>query len=110
MDERQLCRNYIQLIDSMPQPVPWIVIAVGTDILVVDAREEATTMIMEAVAERFGEILATESIPSRRRDAGSLLGCLIRIDSGDVDDMAGEVRAAFWLATEPEQGGDKQPF
>lgn len=66
MDAKQLCRNYLQIIDSMPQPVPWIVILVGGCILIVDVRDEAKARIMEAIAQRFGDIVAVAPIPSRQ--------------------------------------------
>lgn len=110
MEAQQLCRNYLTIIDSMPQPVTWTVISVDRHVLVVDARDEATTMIMEAVAERFGEIIAMESIPSQRRNAGPLLGCLIRIGDGDADEIAGRVRAVYWTATVAEQPEGGEPF
>lgn len=106
---KTLCRNYLTIIDSVPQPIPWLAIAVDDCVFIVDARDEATSIIMEAVAGRFGDIVATESIPSHRADAGPLLGCLIHATC-NADEAAGKVRAAYWLATEPDQDGDNQPF
>ena len=57
---QKLCRNYLYVIDAMPQSVPWIVIAVARHFLVADSRDEAATMIMEAITERFGEIIAMD--------------------------------------------------
>lgn len=97
---QSLCRNYLGIVDQTPHSnsMPWMVIHVGGYVLIVDYRDECSTPAMEAVAERFGEIVATDSIPSRK-DAGSLFGCLIQIEGGDIDEIAGMVRDAYATAT-----------
>ncbi|MFG0253657.1 MAG: hypothetical protein ACF787_00945 [Rhodopirellula sp. JB053] len=109
MDATALCRNYLRVFDAIPTEVPWSVVALERQVMVVDARDESTSVIMEAVASRFGEILATESVTSARCDGGPLLGCLLNV-AGNADDAAGRLRAAYWQATEPASNGENQPF
>ncbi|EMI40683.1 hypothetical protein [Rhodopirellula sp. SWK7] len=109
MDVTTLCRNYLRIFDAIPSDIPWGVVALERHVIVADARDESTSMIMEAVASRFGEVIATESLESLRCDGGPLLGCLLTV-SGDADDVAGRLRAAYWQATEPCGNDENQPF
>lgn len=104
-----LCRNYLRLIDAVPSEVAWNVVALHRHVLVADSRDEATTVIMEAIASQFGTIVTTQSLPSRRRNHGPLLGCLLSV-SCDADEIEGRLRAAYWQATEPCGNGGNQPF
>ena len=107
MDTKTLCRSLLNVADSIPSSLPWGVVELADDqhVFLHDGREEASTMIVEGVAGQFGEIMATESIASGLKDKGSLLGCLIRVD-GNADEVAGKLRAAYWMATEP--GSDEE--
>ncbi|MCM2372694.1 hypothetical protein [Aporhodopirellula aestuarii] len=109
MDVTSLCRNYLRIFDAIPSDIPWGVIALERHVMVVDSREESTSVIMEAVASRFGTIIATESIASQRCDSGPLLGCLLHV-AGDADDVEGRLRAAYWQATEPCGDRENPPF
>lgn len=104
MNAKQLCRNYLTIVDQTPrsESLTWLVIHVGGYVLIVDSREECSSSTMEDVAERFGVVADTDSIPSLRDNAGPLLGCLIQIDGGDVDEITEKVRAAYAIATEGE--------
>lgn len=104
-----VCRNYLRLIDAIPSEVEWNVVAIHLHVLVADSREDATSVIMEAVACQFGTVVAVESIPSQRRGRGPLLGCLISVP-GKACDVEGRLRAAYWQATEPCGNGHHQPF
>jgi hypothetical protein len=102
MDDKILCRSLLRVADSIPSSSQWGVVELADDrhVFVHDRREESTSMIMEAVVSRFGNIVAVESIPSARKDHGPLLGCLVNVGSG-ADDAAGQLRAAYWSATTP---------
>ncbi|MEM9587717.1 MAG: hypothetical protein AAGA03_10600 [Planctomycetota bacterium] len=99
MNDEALCRSLLRLADAIPSTVTWHVIDLADcrTLLVVDRRDEATTMIMEAIAGRFGSVIAMESIPSSR-DAGPLLGCLIRVP-GAADEAAERLRGAYAVGT-----------
>lgn len=111
MNSRDLCRSLLALADSIPSGVPWGVTDVSQDglVFVHDARDESTTIIMEAVAGRFGEVVAVESIPSVRIGYGPLLGCLVRVD-GDASEMAGILRGAYAIATTEADPDSTGPF
>jgi hypothetical protein len=112
MDDKTLCRSLLRVVDSIPSSVEWGVAELADDrhIFVYDARDESTSLVLEAIAGRFGEVVALESIPSGRKDNGPLLGCLVRVD-GKADEVSGQLRAAYWMATTPTEDGDSTgPF
>lgn len=111
MDRKTLCRSLLNVADSIPSSVPWGVVELADDrhVFLHDGRDESTSMIAEAIAGRFGEVVAVESIPSGRTNGGPLLGCLIDVGS-NADDAAGRLRAAYWSATEPATESDEGPF
>lgn len=110
MNPEILCRRLLRVVDSIPSTAPWGAVEWGDDcVFIHDRRDESTTMIMESVAGRFGEVVAVESVPSDRADAGPLLGCLVNVASG-ADEIAGKLRAAYWTATEPNRDEGSDPF
>jgi hypothetical protein len=104
---QKLCRSLLALADSIPSTMPWGVtdIRQGGLVFIHDARDESTTMILEAVASGLGSIVAAESAPSVHDERGPILGCLVRVD-GDASDVAGKLRASYALATTTD---DDQP-
>ncbi|TWT87999.1 hypothetical protein [Neorhodopirellula pilleata] len=111
MDEKTLCRSLLNVADAIPSSVTWGVVELADDrhVFLYDGRDESTSMIAEAIAGRFGEVVAVESIPSGRKDGGPLLGCLIDVGS-NADDAAGRLRASYAIATTPSSDDDHGPF
>jgi hypothetical protein len=101
-------RDYLRIVDAFPLAVPFHVIELTSCILIADSRDEATTVIMEAVASQYGEVIVTESIPSAHSDRASILGCLVK-PSGDIEDAVDSLRAAYAIATS-EATGDEGPI
>ncbi len=111
MTDGDLLRCLLALHASTPTPIAWHVAAIqpARVVIVLDSRDEASAMIIEAVAGQFGTVLATEST-SETHDGHSLIGCLIR-PPGDIDDTAGRLRAAYAIATEPDADDEETgPF
>ncbi|PHQ35182.1 hypothetical protein [Rhodopirellula bahusiensis] len=105
-----LCRDCLHVVDTVPSDVPWHVIELSDFILIADARDEASTLILEAVASQFGQVVASESIESNHTDRGTLLGYLVK-PSADLADPAGSIRAAYAIATtEATEDEEAGPF
>ena len=108
-DPDALLAALLSVLAATPSDVETNAIALaGTDdlILLADDREEATSLLMEGVAGRYGEVVASACVEHQHRRR-PLLGCLIRT-SGSASEIAYDVRAAYVLATN-EPGEDEPP-
>jgi hypothetical protein len=110
MTPETLCRNYLQILDAIPHDAPWLVLDVGGQVLVADRRDEATTIILEPIAEKFGKIAAVVSFTSKHRGGGDWLGVLLDI-KGNAEDTAAKLRGAYAFGTTPDPDPDESgPF
>ncbi|WDQ16384.1 hypothetical protein [Rhodopirellula sp. P2] len=110
MTPQDLCRNYLQILDSIPHDAPWLVLDVGGQVLIADRRDEASTVITEAIAAKFGEVVAVVSHTSHRRGGGDWLGVLLDIE-GDPENTAARLRGAYAVGTTPDPDPDESgPF
>lgn len=99
----------LRLFARTPSAVPWNVVDLETDglIVVVDSRDTASTLIVAAVAGEFGEVIATESISI---DGGDVVGCLVRA-SNNSREIAAMIRGAYLFAMqEGTEHHDDHPF
>jgi hypothetical protein len=101
MKPQDLCRRYLELLDAIPHDAPWLVLDVGGQVLIADRRDEASTVIAEAIAEKFGKIAAVVSHTSHRRGGGDWLGLLLNIE-GNAEDIAAKLRGAMAIGTTPD--------
>lgn len=63
-------------------------------VLLADSRAEGTMMILEAVAGQHGRLVASGPKPG-----SPWIGCLVEPNESDLDAAAGELRAAYLIAT-----------
>lgn len=109
MDDPDLLLALLSVLAATPSNVDANAIAVaGTDlVLVTDDRREATTLLLEGVAGKYGQVVASACVQHelKRRD---ILGCLVRVEGDDVRAAAAKIRTAYALAT-AEDGGDEPP-
>jgi len=109
MTHESLCRSLLRLVDAIPSSVVCHVVATDNPrlIFVADAREAVTTIEMEAVAGRFGVVVASQCFHSRRTDPKPIIGCIVEIPAGsDADETADRLRGAYHLSTDPVSGDD----
>ena len=107
MTDAQLLRALLSVVAGTATDVPTNALAVaGTDcVLLTDDRDEATSLLMEGVAGRYGEVVASDCVEHQLKHK-PLLGCLVRVD-GDASEIAYKIRAAYVLAT--SSGGSDDP-
>lgn len=98
MNQTDLFHAYLQIADSFPLAVPFHILELPIGILLADGRVGVTTESLESVAAEFGQVLETESIPSKWNDRCQITGCLIK-PTGDVATASDKLRDAYALAT-----------
>ena len=102
MDSAGLCRSLLLLVDAIPSTRTWHVVTTDHPnwLFIADARPEALTIEMVAIASSVGEVVAQECIHSRRDDGKPIIGAIIEIgESADSHDVASQLHAAYALAT-----------
>lgn len=100
MTDTELCQSLLYAIAGTPTAVPWSAVAIHPAgcLLLWDDREDATSLILEAIASESGDVIATASIergPNRR----PMIGVLIRPHESDLDKAAMDLRTRYVLAT-----------
>ncbi|MDV6032731.1 MAG: hypothetical protein F9B45_22125 [Phycisphaera sp. RhM] len=75
-------------------------------VFLADSRAEGTMMILEAVAGQHGRIVNSAAKPD-----SPWIGCLIEPNEDDLEKAAGELRAAYLIATTGVSAeGETGPF
>lgn len=87
-------RTFLLAIDSFPLSVPFHILEIPAGILIADGRDDVTTTTLESVAALFGEVVRTESIPSKWPGRKQITGCLIR-PNGNLATVSDKLRAAY---------------
>lgn len=98
--DAELCQSLLHAIAGTPTAVPWAAVAIHPAgcLLLWDDREDATSLILEAIASESGDVLATTSIergPNRR----PMIGVLVRPRESGLDAAAAHLRTQYALAT-----------
>ncbi|WP_168566859.1 hypothetical protein [Crateriforma spongiae] len=105
-NQQATLRIILETLSQAAASVPWHVVAVDSCGLValVDLSDDAPHTIAEAVAGRWGDVVATATLETATATAW---GCLVK-PAGDVQQTADRLRAAYALAI--DAGGDEGPF
>lgn len=98
MNQNDMFREYLRIADAFPVEVPFHILELPIGILLADGRDGVTTTSLESVAAMFGQVIKTESIPSKWTDRKQILGCLIK-PTGDVETTSDRLRDAYALVT-----------
>lgn len=101
--------SLLEAIAAVPSPVPWIVAPIRSlrVILLCDDREEATTLLLEAIASEAGIVVASGSTFATA-SGRELVGCLVRPTSSDLKIAADSLRASYALAI--DTGSNEPPI
>lgn len=88
-------RRYLTIVSSIPSSVNWFAIAVDDQVLLVDARKESTTLILEGIASKYGEVIASHVHEGTPATGGAeWIGCLI-VPNDDAETVAGKLRFLY---------------
>lgn len=98
MNQKEMFREYLRIADAFPVEVPFHILELPIGILLADGREEANAANIESVAAKFGQVIRTESIPSKWTVRKQITGCLIK-PTGDVATASDKLRDAYALVT-----------
>lgn len=100
MTDAELCRTLLEVVATVPSPVKWHVVVLRDAelLLLADERDEATALVIESVANRAGDVLATQSL-STAASSRPLLGCLVRPPVA-LEEAADALRTAYQAAIE----------
>ena len=108
--EHQRTLDYVvAIVAQIPSRVEWHVVQRGDYVVLCDDRDEATTMLLEAVASQHGDVIATGNRVHAINER-EIVGVLVRPD-GDVEATAKAMRAGYAIATiESVSEDDDGPF
>ena len=106
-DSNRQLRSLLELSAAMHWPVPWIVAPIPSlgKVLLCDERNEASTLLLDAIASDFGVVVASDSMQATLKNC-EIIGCLIQVDSNDLESLADRLRAAYALAID---AGSNEP-
>jgi len=112
MDQSEkLLAALLDMSDSCLGVMPWCVSPIHSAGLVFmfDAREDAESLIMAAIACDAGGTVVDEAIHTTR-EGRSILGLLAKPNGDDLEDYAGQVRTQYLYASGPDPSGLEPPF
>ena len=102
----------MEAVAAIPAKADWHVAPIRSlgCLFLADDRDEATTIILEAIASKHGEVVAVTSIDVTA-SGRELLGCLIKPTEMDLEKAADILRGSYAMGIGAGLDDDKpQPF